>query len=131
MDNKYKRPTKTYQDTLGKEEINNLLRDYIEVINIYEVPLNSHIRYFTIKNDKESFRLGGYLSQLNQKKGYIMLTNGKVNWSVQVKNSKFFRKIEIDELRENYENKLKKYKKKIIKLEKSLDEITKKLLSKK
>lgn len=131
MDNKYKRPEKTFQDTLGKDEIAKLLKDYSEVDNIYDVPINSHLRYFVKKNGKENFRMGGYLTKIEPKKGYIVLSNGKVTWSVQVNNSKFFRKMEISEVREYYDKKIKKYKKKIHKLEGALKEITKKLKSKK
>ena len=41
---------KTLQDKLTKEEIKEKLEDYIEVEDINKVPLNTHIRYFSIKN---------------------------------------------------------------------------------
>ena len=89
MDN-YKRPNKTFQDNLSSDDIKKYLKDYAPVKDIYTLPLNTHLRYFTIKNGTENFRTGGYLSKLEQKKGYIMLTNGKVYWSVQENISRFF-----------------------------------------
>jgi len=126
----YKKPKKTYQDTLTDEEIKELLIDYTFVEDIFVVPINSHIRYFTLKNDKKLFRLGGYLNKIDIKKNYIVLSNGKTSWSVQVKDSTFFKKYSMDELKEYYDNKLKKYKSKIKKLENSLEEIKEKLKNK-
>lgn len=127
MDSNYKRPNKTFQDNLSSDDIKKYLKDYAAVKDVYQLPLNTHLRYFTIKNGKKSFRMGGYLSKIDQIKGYVMLTNGKVNWSVQVKDSDFFQKLEIDDIRDEYERKIKKYKKRIKKLEATLEEITKKL----
>lgn len=127
----YKRPNKTYQDTLGEKEIRELLKDYTSVTDIFTVPINTHIRYFTIdKNGKKHFRLGGNIFKSEKKKGYVVLTNGKVNWSVQDKNTIFFKKLSIDDIKEKYDAKLTKYKQKIKTLEKSLEEIKQKLTDK-
>ena len=42
----YKRPKKTMQDKLNssKEDIKSKLEDYVEVEDIGEVPLNTHLR---------------------------------------------------------------------------------------
>ena len=127
MKDNYKRPDKTFQDTLENEDIKNLLKNYSVVKNIFLIDLNTHIRYFSKKNNKTLFRMGGNLLKVNEEKGYIVLTNGKINWSVQVKNTIFFKEISIDELRNEYENKIKKYKNKIKNLESSLQKIKKKL----
>lgn len=127
MKDNYKRPDKTFQDTLENEDIKNLLKNYSVVKNIFLIDLNTHIRYFSKKNNKTLFRMGGNLLKVNEEKGYIVLTNGKINWSVQVKNTIFFKEISIDELRNEYENKIKKYKNKIKNLELSLQKIKKKL----
>ena len=126
----YKRPNKTFQDTLNDEDIKKMLTDYVPVENIFIVPVNSHIRYFIKKDGKRLFRMGGNLIKVDESKGYIVLSNGKTNWSVQVKDSIFFKKQSADDIKEYYEAKLKKYKKKIRKLETSLDEIKKKLKEK-
>jgi hypothetical protein len=49
----YKRPKKTLTDKLSAEEIKDKLEDYIEVEEIGQVPLNSHLRYFTEKYDEK------------------------------------------------------------------------------
>lgn len=126
----YKRPNKTFQDNLSQEDIIKYLKDYAPVKNVYDLPINTHIRYFVTKNGKKDFRMGGYISKMDPIKGYIMLTNGKINWSVQVKDSEIFYKLEIDDIRNEYEEKIKKYKRKIRKLEETLQEIIKKLKSK-
>ncbi|ADO67385.1 hypothetical protein crov351 [Cafeteria roenbergensis virus] len=127
----YKRPKKTFQDNLSQQDIIKYLKDYAPVKNAYDLPINTHVRYFVTKNDKKEFRMGGYISKMDPVKGYIMLTNGKINWSVQVKDAEIFYKLEIDDIRNEYEEKIKKYKKKIRKLEETLQEIIKKLKSKK
>lgn len=127
MDNKYKRPNKTFQDTLGSKEIKELLKDYKQIYDITTVPINSHIRYFIYKDGEQKFRLGGNITKIDPIKGYIILSNGKTSWSVQIKNTIFFKKYDIDELRKEYEKKINKYKNKNKKLEESLQEIKKKL----
>lgn len=131
-DKSYKRPKITYQEKLSAEEIQEKLQGYIKVDNIAEVPLNTHIRYFTTKSDgTQVFRTGGFLDNKNESDKYIMLSNGKNKWSVQVKNTVFFRKMshkeEIETLHSYYQkkieekdltiDKLKKYIKKIKKTE--------------
>jgi hypothetical protein len=123
----YRRPKKTFQDTLTEKEIQEQLRDYQLVDDITQVPINTHIRYFVY--DKESkqkkFRLGGNLTKIDPIKQYLVLSNGKTSWSVQFKNTTFFAKQSIDEIREYYEKKLHKYKKEVKKLKQSLEEIKK------
>lgn len=79
----YQRPTKTYQDTLqNKEDMLKYLENYKRVDDFDEIPLNSHIRYVTLdKNNKQVFRLGGYLKQIYS--NYLVLSSGKLNWCVQ------------------------------------------------
>lgn len=128
MTKNYKRPTKTYQDTLDEKKIKELLKDYEPVEDIYSVPLNSHLRYFTVKDNKKQFRMGGYLDTINEEKGYVKLTNGKTTWSVQVnEDTDFFRKPEISEIKEYYEKKLDKYRRKISKLETTIEQIKNRL----
>ena len=138
MDKKYKRPKKTFQDNLSEEEIKKLLIDYEPVKDISTVPNNTHIRYFLLKDGKKSFRMGGNLTKIDTDKGYIVLSNGKMNWSVQLKDTILFQKLSIDNIKQYYENKLKKYKKKIKQLEnkiieqdKTLQHIKQKIKSKK
>ncbi len=113
-DTEYKKVGKSYQDNLSPSDIKDKLEDYKPVFDIGTVALNSHIRYFThdMKTGKKLFRLGGFL--LKNEKDYIVLTNGNVNWSVQKKNSTFYQKMSIKELKEEIIDKVAhKYEKKI------------------
>jgi hypothetical protein len=121
----YKRPKETYTDRLDDEDITNLLQDYIKVEQISEVKINTHLRYFTLESDKKTgtierkFRMGGYLSNKDHADKYVILSNGKKTWSVQVQNTVFYRKMSIPEIKEEYEKDLAKYErmnKKLLKL---------------
>lgn len=127
MGDNYKKSKKSYQDTLSDDEIKKLLKDYDLVEDIFEVPINTHIRYFLKQDGQKKFRLGGSLLKTDKSKGYIVLTNGKTNWSVQVKDAILFKKQDIEDIRKYYEEKIHKYKKKIKKLEDSLTEIKKRI----
>lgn len=110
-DSSYKRPKKTLQEQLSADEITEKLQGYTKVDDISEVPLNTHIRYFTKDdNGNKVFRLGGFLHKKNNADTYVMLSNGKSVWSVQIKNTIFYKKLshkeEIDALTDLYEKKL-------------------------
>ena len=120
-DDSYKRPKKTLTDKLTSEDIKNKLEDYIEVEDISKVPLNTHIRYFTevedkVKNKKiKVFRLGGFLVNKNNYDKYVVLSNtpetgvinnNKKTWSVNTKTSIFYRKQNVDEIKEQYKDEL-------------------------
>jgi len=120
-DDSYKRPKKTLTDKLSAEEIKEKLEDYIEVEDISKVPLNTHIRYFTEKEDKDKkkkikvFRLGGFLVNKNNYDKYVILSNvpdtgvinaNKKTWSVNTKTSIFYRKQNLDEIKDQYQDEL-------------------------
>ena len=97
----YIRPNKTHQQLLTKQDIKDKLKDYSKVDNIMNVSIGTHIRYFTVKDNKEQvFRLGGLLSRIDTNGRYIMLTNGKLTWSVQNDKTTFFKKMTENEYRE-------------------------------
>ena len=80
--------------------------------DISTVSLNAHLRYFTV-NDKgeKQFRLGGFLTKIDIEKGYVVLSNGKLSWSVQLKNTIFFQKMTFQELKKELKEDIeKKYK---------------------
>lgn len=113
-DTEYKKVGKSYQDNLSPSDIKDKLQDYKPVFDISTVSLNAHIRYFSHdeKTGKKLFRLGGFL--IKNEKEYIVLSNGKVNWSVQKKNSTFFEKMSIKDIKEEIIEKVShKYEKKI------------------
>lgn len=92
----------SYQNKLSPKEIKEKLEEYKKVEDISKVSLNSHLRYFTIneKSGEKQFRLGGFLTKIDSDKGYLILSNGNLSWSVQLKNSIFFQKMSFKELKE-------------------------------
>ena len=117
-DTDYKKEGKSLQQMLSPNEIKEKLQEYTQLDDISNVQLNSHIRYFTIdKNGKKQFRLGGFITKID--KDYVVLSNGKLSWSVQKHNSIFFKKMSYDELKEELIEKISnKFEKKLISLEK-------------
>jgi hypothetical protein len=117
VNDNYKMPKETYTDRLDENDIGDLLSDYVKVDNIMEVSVNTHIRYFTLITDKtkgtitRKFRMGGFLSNKNNGHVYIILSNGRKTWSVQTKNTVFYRKLTINEIKEEYEKDISEYKK--------------------
>ena len=110
-DKSYKRPKTTYQEKLSREQIEDKLQGYEKVDDISEVPLNTHIRYFIEQKDgSQLFRTGGFLQNKQNPEKYIMLSNGKNVWSVQVANTVFFKKMsqkdEISALHRHYKKKI-------------------------
>lgn len=115
----YQRPKNTLQERLTEAEIQEKLEDYVEVEDIGKVPLNSHIRYFVTEIDKRTgeskrkFRMGGMLTNKDNPDKFVILSNGKVSWSVQVKSAIFYKKLTIDEIKEAHNQMIIQYKEKI------------------
>ena len=108
------------QKNLSPDEIREKLEEYKRVENIETVALNAHLRYFTTDKDgNNNFRLGGFLTKMDKEKGYLILSNGNVSWSVQMKDSIFFQKMNFKDLKEEliksiheeYEKEIKNLKK--------------------
>ena len=132
----------TYQSKLTDAEIEEKLKLYKKLDSIEEIPklpLNTHIRYFSVTKDPsgkkiKQFRLGGFLDNKDNYDKYIILTNKSVSWSVNTQTSILYRKFkdeEIDkniniqtELANNADNELNKLKEKYSKLEKAYYELT-------
>lgn len=108
-DSSYNRPNKTYQEMLSNEEIKEKLKDYKKVNDIKKVSIGSHLRYFTIdkKSKEKYFRLGGTLTKFGENGEYIILSNGKVTWSVQIGNSIFFQKMTEQEFKEELKREIR------------------------
>ena len=92
------------------------------------------MRYFITSIDKKTgnvtrkFRLGGVLANKDNADKYIILSNGTFSWSVQVNTAIFFKKMTIDEIKEEYEDiihdknlEIKQLKKEIKLLKKQLE----------
>lgn len=105
----FQRPKYTVQDKLTEEEIDEKLQDYKEVDDIREVPVGTHVRYFVTTVDKKTgqsvrkFRLGGMLKDKEHADKYVVLTNGTLSWSVQVKDATFYKKMTLEEIKDEYE----------------------------
>ena len=101
----YDRPELTYTDKLSKLQIQDLLVDYEQIKNVDElnnIQPGTHLRYFQMVNSKLKFRTGGILTVKSGLPAYIILSSGKVSWSVQVSDCIFFRRITIKEVKLEY-----------------------------
>lgn len=104
--NGYVRPATTMTDQLSKEQIEEKLEDYVKVDDIYKVPLGVHMRYFSNVNGKMAFRMGGLLHKNTGLPEYVILSTtptGKPGWSVQVKDTIFYRKMTLNEIKSEYQ----------------------------
>jgi hypothetical protein len=135
-DKTYQRPKHTFQEKLSQAEIEEKLADYVEVEDIGKVPLNSHIRYFLNETDpktgqkKRLFRFGGILTNKEHADKFVILSNGRLSWSVQVDKATFYKKMTIDEIKEGhaliieqYKDKIKEQKRTINKLKDKIEEL--------
>jgi hypothetical protein len=120
-DNTKDEEKKTFTGNLTKEEINEKLQDYKLVEDISKVPLGTHLRYFVIKDGVKLFRMGGNLKRNLDLPKFVVLVNALgTEWTVQIKDTIFYKKMLIKEIKEEYDNiieelheKIKKYKSKI------------------
>lgn len=108
-DTSYKPTAKSYQQELSESEIMKKLEDYTRVKSedVYQIPLNTHVRYFSTnpKTGKKEFRLGGIITKFGDNGEYLVLSNGTLSWSVQIKNTTFYKKQTISEIKESVEKK--------------------------
>ena len=116
----------TFTSNLTKEDIQKKLEDYKLVDDLTTIPIGTHLRYFVKKNNEMLFRMGGNLKRNFDLPKFIILKNAQgVEWTVQVKDTIFYKKMSITEIKNEYENiinelhdKIKKLKNKIKELEK-------------
>jgi hypothetical protein len=112
---------KTFTGNLTKDEIEEKLQDYKLVDDISKVPLGTHLRYFVMKNGTKLFRMGGNLKRNLDLPKFIVLVNALgTEWTVQIKDTTFYKKMSLKEIKEEYDGiidelheKIKKYKTKI------------------
>lgn len=103
----YDDPLKPKQDKLSKEEIIEILKEYKKVEDISELKIGTQVKYFTVdKGGELKFRMGGELMLNNGLPDYVILVSGKIMWSVQVKNTIFYRRLSYDEIIEPFKKKL-------------------------
>ena len=108
---KYKKPKNTVHDSLTQEDIDILLEEYAQVENYNQLERGLHIRYYSIiktkSTEKKLFRWGGTIINIDLDKKYIVLTNGRITWCVQLNNNNIlFKKMSISDIKDFYENEL-------------------------
>lgn len=126
------------QDNLTSQDIKNLLEDYIELSDYNHLKLGMHIRYFISKVDAKGkkqklFRLGGNIIKIDENFKYVILSNGKLSWSVQLNDSTIiYKKMNNIEIKNIYENEIDnknidiaKYKKYIQKIKENYEDLLK------
>ena len=82
-DKNYKRPEKTYQDTLTNQEIKEKLKEYKKCKDIRQVSIGTQGRF-------------------------VVLGNGKFSWSVQIGGTQFWQKMSEAEFKEELKKEIKK-----------------------
>lgn len=103
----YDRPSTTITDTFQNDEaMLKKLEGYEEVDMLERVEYNTHVRYITLKEGVPRFCLGGLLKRVFE--DYVVLSNGKLTWSVQrnfyneqkqvIFNTKFYKYISKDRM---------------------------------
>ena len=103
----YKKNGNTIQDKLTPNDIEILLEDYEIITSFNELKNGSHIRYYTLINNKKVFRMGGSIIKLDLEKKFAVLSNGRVNWSLQLnKNTIIYKKMTTEDVKLFYENEL-------------------------
>jgi hypothetical protein len=131
----YKRPKKTFTESLSQDEIKEKLLDYKKVEDISTIPVNSHLRYFSLIEDKDTkkykkvFRIGGFLKNKDNHADYVILCNGinggGKSWSVNTKTSIFFQKMNINDIRDKYEEQINSLKDEVRRLKKKIQTLEK------
>jgi len=103
----YKKNGNTVQDNLTPEDIELLLEEYEQIASVDELKEGMHIRYYTIVKKKQVFRMGGTIIKLDLEKKFAVVTNGRVNWSLQLNPTTIiYRKMSTEEVKAFYENEL-------------------------
>ena len=102
----YVRPVQTYTDKLTVDEIESKLEDYVKVEDLYKIPVGTHLRYFKTQDGARKFCTGGSLVKSTGLPEYLILTNGVKSWSAQTKDTIFFRKLTLKEIKETLQNKI-------------------------
>ena len=122
----YDRPKSTFTDNLTKEDVEKKLEDYQKVDDITQIPIGTNLRYFTKKDDELVFRMGGNLKTNTGLPKFVILKNAVgVEWSVQVENTIFYKKMTIQEIKDEYEEIIKELNGKIKKLKEKVKELEK------
>ncbi len=124
----YKRPSKTFTDSIqNKESLLEQLKNFIRINNIEDLETGLYVKYITYIKGSHKFRLGGII--IKNEPNYIVLKNNNLVWSVQKyhKNKKDELLFETIFYKKCKENETKKKNKVIINLKKEIELLKKKL----
>lgn len=105
-DDNYKRPNVTATDLLSTSDIKSRLKNFekIKKNEIKNIKPYTRIQYFEVFADnKYRYKPGGSLL-INKAPDYLVLTNGRKNWSVQLDSHIIFAEIDIDLIKKEYED---------------------------
>lgn len=113
----------TKQSQLNEHDIRKLLDGYEET-NPENLSNGEHVRYFVTKGKERLFRLGGYVKII--KNAYLILeskSKGKnVSWSVQKNNTTFFKRISVERIKKECNNKINSITEKYEELKKYIEQ---------
>lgn len=115
INDNYKKSSITATELLSPDEINTRLKNFYRVSpeDVINLPIYTRIQYFQVLPDnKFKYRTGGNLI-VNKFPSYLVLSNGRKNWSVQLDTHIIFAGEDIDKIKEEYEKKLLEKDKKI------------------
>jgi len=98
-DVEYTGPKKTFTQELSPSEIQALLEGYVET-DYVSLKKGFHIRYFSTnkKTGEKEFKMGGTILKISSP-DYIVLSNGSLNWSVQIDGTIFFQQMTMQEIK--------------------------------
>ncbi len=101
----YLKPEKTATDLLSPEEIKKRINNYEQVSGdaVADIVPDTRVQYFEVMEDKSfKYKPGGVVI-VNKYPDYMVLSNGRRNWSVQLINHVIFKEIDIDVIKSNYD----------------------------
>ena len=99
----YVKPAKTKSESYSLDKLEEILENYSETA-ITAIPVGTLVKYFSKVDGKDKYRPGGRLINKSGLPKYVVLSNGKRSWSVQVEGTKFFRRMTDDEIKDEYED---------------------------
>ena len=90
-------------ECISPDEVEQRLLNYEQITDCSELIFGDHLQYFEVLADgKYKYKPGGRLI-VNAAPVYIVLTNGRTNWSVQLDRHIIFREISVAKIKEYYE----------------------------
>ena len=100
-------------DMLGEQDIRQRLINYKVVEDIKELVPGDQIVYFEkLDNGKYRYKPGGFIA-INRSPDYLVVTNGRSKWSVQLDSHIILVHYNLDELNTNHQQKIVAYERKL------------------